>query len=364
MGDSFKKWMAGITAALIVIIIAAIALGRMERNAASGVSAPTSRMAAKASPPASVAHPSENPETNSQKVGVANEKSAAMRNEAGASMGAKKAADRSAVHIRGGQVRAAPSQAGNQSSAQSSALASQTSAQPIAQANLKGAPGQQAQVQPQMPSSAPDTATTQAQATQTVTSVSMSSQENERRGLLKTTGRVNLNGVYTPTSSLVYENDHLGTPGLNGALLTGTGNAIALGYNAQFTAQLNQFLLDAGQSNVNTNTGMSTVVKDYTITPVDPNRETHYEVNWEDDGIYVYARTNDVEIKAPCRRWRVKEGDAIKISDPRKCGILWLGQQPGHWPYAVVGGAAAAGTGVLIWLATHEQPSTISSQAP
>jgi hypothetical protein len=134
---------------------------------------------------------------------------------------------------------------------------------------------------------------------------------------------------------------------------------VILSNNSQFTAQPNQFLLDSGRSDVNTSTGLAARVKDYTITPVLPQSETRYDINWADDGVYVYARKGDVDVTAPCRSWRVKEGQGVKIKDPRRCaGIVWLDHTP-SWPAIAFGGMAAAGTGVVIWIWTHQEMSPL-----
>jgi hypothetical protein len=184
-------------------------------------------------------------------------------------------------------------------------------------------------------------------------------QAKEPSGLFQTSGNVSINGEFTKDRSLVYAENKVVTPGGNGALLTGNNNVVILSNNSQFTAQPNQFFLDSGRSDVNTSTGLAARVKDYTITPVLPQSETHYDINWADDGVYVYARKGDVDITAPCRSWRVKEGQGVKIRDPRRCaGIVWLDQAP-KWPRYAFGGMAAAGTGVVIWIWTHQEMSPL-----
>jgi hypothetical protein len=183
---------------------------------------------------------------------------------------------------------------------------------------------------------------------------------------MNTTGNVNVNGVFTKVTALLDENYKIDTPGQNGALVTGQGNAIALGANAQFTLQSNAFALDGGASNVNTSTGMATKVKEYTIQPVDPKLQTQFEVNYEDDGVYVYARVKDVDIIGPCdRRWRLEQGKAVKIPDPRRCGgLIWLDHVK-VWPYAVAWGSAfGAGVGVIVCLSLQNHSPSMSASGP
>jgi hypothetical protein len=60
-------------------------------------------------------------------------------------------------------------------------------------------------------------------------------QASQSTGVMKTTGKVDLNGIFKNETALVYPNNKIVTPGQNGALVTAPGNAIALGANAQFT---------------------------------------------------------------------------------------------------------------------------------
>jgi hypothetical protein len=179
------------------------------------------------------------------------------------------------------------------------------------------------------------------------------------------TGNVTVAGTFTKLSRIVYPDNQVLTPEQNGALVTARQNAIALGANTQFKPDtMNSFKLDAGASNVSTKTGMKATLKgNWRVEPVHPDVPTQYEINYESDGIYVYARVNDVNVTDPCNRpFRVNEGKAIRIPNFKGCGFDWLDENGRAavrtWPYkAAWGSAAAGGTGVIIWLATHQDMS-------
>jgi hypothetical protein len=358
MGEFAKKWMAGIAAAGVVVVIAAIAIGRMDRKPTLQSANSNINAVAKAAPvAATTVQPSApqvatspNPSTP-EKAGVESAAIAQVAAEKSVAAPSHVASSRAQPHI------AHPTNTSSNGVAQvHSPVASEHAAtQPVAQNQVQAA-------QSQPPLSPPDTATPPAQQLAAPETTAQVMPVN-RTGGMKTTGSVNVNGSFTKSSTLVYADDQIVTPGQNGALVTAPGNAVALGPGAQFTAQPNAFALDSGASNVNTSTGMAAKVKAYTITPVDPKLATHYEVNWESDGVYVYARTGDVDITGPCNRsWRLEEGKAVKIPSPLRCDpLVWL--NGGRvLPYAVAwGSAAAAGTGVIIYLSRH--PS-MSGSAP
>jgi hypothetical protein len=177
------------------------------------------------------------------------------------------------------------------------------------------------------------------------------------QGWLKTTGRVTVNGVFTPVTVLVDMNDSIFTPVDNGALVTGRGNALTLSRNAKFTVKPNAFLLDGGGANVNTRTRLSAEVGAYTVEPVDPELETHYDLTWDGSSVWVYARQRDVEVKSKCGNQRVREGKGIKIRDARRCaGYVWF-DDASNWPKYAMGFAGATGGGVVIWLGMHQNMS-------
>jgi hypothetical protein len=99
----------------------------------------------------------------------------------------------------------------------------------------RSAPTQAQVAQSQPPVSPPDTATPPAQQSTLADIVAVTMQASQSTGVMKTTGKVDLNGIFKNETALVYPNNKIVTPGQNGALVTAPGNAIALGANAQFT---------------------------------------------------------------------------------------------------------------------------------
>jgi hypothetical protein len=379
MGEFVKKWMAGIGAAAVVIIIAAIAIGRMDHKVAVNTvttnavnpssvgtpqtaqpSAPTTSQAAPAVLPAASA-PAANvqaaaPTSTSPTLTPSTSTPAPSTPPQVAQPAKPQHGNGTRTHST--QIKSSPTNnAGVPGSSQAAAGQSTTPTN-------SPAPVQTAQAQPP-PVSPPDIATLPVEQLAGPDTAAQTMQIDLAHGM-RTTGSVNVNGNFTKSSTLVHLDDRIVTPGQNGALVTDTGNVVSLGPDAQFTAQPNGFALDSGASNVNTSTGLSTKIKEYTVKPVDPNLDTHYEVNWESDGVYVYARTHDVEIIGPCdHHWTLEEGKAVRIPDPKRCGgLIWL-TNTRTWPYKLVYGAAvgaATGVGVCLYLQNHSQ--SMSSSGP
>ena len=343
MGEFAKKWIAGIVAAVIVVVIVAIAIGRMDKK--TTLKSTTSNNAAqKVAPPAAVVPP-QTAAVAIPSFASSDAKSAEIRNEVVEPATPRKAAAKfgKPQHIVASRIQpgtqALSVGANNSASSQSAPtrLATQSSGQSQTQVS-----------QAQPPVSPPDVATQPVQQLAQPNAEAQAKVVNLTAGDMKTTAHVDLDGVFINETSLVRENSKIATPPQNGALVTATGNAITLSPNSQFTAQPNSFLLDGGASNVNTATGMAARVKEYTITPVDPQSGTHYEVNWERDGVYVYARKLDVYIDGPCHfRKKLEQGQVARIPDPKRCGVIWFR----NWPYAVAfGGAVGTGVGVVYYV--------------
>lgn len=182
----------------------------------------------------------------------------------------------------------------------------------------------------------------------------------EVTGLTRTTGSVRLDGTLIKEFAPVFANDRIETPTQNGALVTAKGTAIALGVNTQFVAEKNSFSLDAGSSKVNTSTGMAARAGDYTVTPRETTAPAQYEVTWEGNSLYVYARTGDVEITSRCGNTRVAQGRAVKVRNARNCkaGITWLDRSP-SWPGPVFAGVSS-GAAIVVTCITLQNHQPIS----
>jgi hypothetical protein len=364
MGDFAKRWMAAIAVAVALVIIASNAIGRMERKSTPAPGTRNAAVVPKSAPSPKVeplpASSSANASAGQSGSAV---KSAEIGNEAASTATPQNAAGNVSKpqHMAAGRTQP--------QTASSSSIASGTAQLPLTATHSQAVAQTQAQVSPaQPPLSPPDSATPPAQQLTQGIAEPHAMEINQTTGAMKTTGKVDLNGTFRNETALVYLNDKIVTPERNGALVTAEGNSITLGTNAEFTAQPNSFLLDSGASSVNTATGMAAKVKEYTITPVDPKLATHYEVKWERDGVYVYARAGDLEITGPCRQsWRVEQGKAVKIAEPTRCkpGVIWL-DDVGHWPEIAIAGASvgagAAGAGVVAYYFSNRQP--ISAVGP
>jgi hypothetical protein len=354
MGDSMKRWMAGLGAAAVVVAIAVIVIGRIERKPAPAISPPQSAATPKPAPApthATASQPIEKREGGLQAEQQGEVNTAELRNESAGGETARGVQKPPAFQglrvVRSAAKIFAPHQGAPMSTSQPSPQ--------TAQRTQETGPPQAA------PPSPPDVAAAPVQTAPAATATPAAMQVSLPSGLLKTTGSVSLNGVFTTTTSLVYDNCRVATPGQNGALLTGAGNAIALGPNAQLTAKPNEYMLDSGSSRVNTRTGWKAKIKDWTVQPVNPNAATQYEVNWESEGVYVYARVQDVDLISPlCKeKFHLEEGKAVKIPDLHRCAIIWMQNDAGWSKYVMAGGIGAA-TIVAVCLA--RQQAAMSSE--
>ena len=349
MGEFAKKWLAGVGAAAVVTAIAVIAIGKMERKSAP---APSSHIAASKPAAQSPTAPAPvQPQATASAVTPPSEPSKpkipAQSEEVNLAASQNAAQKITKPHVRAASKTgssAAPKASSQASNAPTSAPANAASQPQVAQTNAPAAP-------PDVATPAPQSMQPEAQpATMQVV---------QPEGMT-ITGNVTVGGEFSKISRIVYPNDQVLTPEQNGALATAKGNAIALGANTQFKPDTtNSFQLDSGASNVSTKTGMTAKVKgDWRVEPVHPDASTQYEVNYEGDAVYVYARVNDVDvISDPCHRSiRVEQGKAIRIPNFKGCGVGWLDGSGRTWPYKVAwGSAAAGGTGVIIWLATQQR---------
>jgi hypothetical protein len=355
MGDSAKKWLVAAAVAIAVIIVAAISVGRMERV---GMSAPSQAVARPESGPTLLPSANPNPTAPNQATSELklSERSEELEPERpAAATGLHKAA----VKSREPEPTASIAQNQSRLGAGRSEVSNNVQVNSAPQDHLTASQSAGASAGEQVQVPVRVEAQTGENMSNGQSAPAISIQNSERSGLFRTSGNVSIDGEFTKDTSLVFADNKVVTPNENGALLTGTGNIVTLTNGAQFTAQPKQFLLDSGGSDVNTSNGLAAKVKEYTITPVLSGTETHYDINWADDGVYVYARQGDVDISAPCRSWRVKEGQGVKIKDPRRCaGIVWLDHTP-NWPKFAFGAMGAAGTGVVIWFWTHQDMSPV-----
>ena len=229
MGEFVKKWMAGIGAAAVVVIIAAIAIGRMDHKDAAKTatsnpvgtssvvtpqaaqpSAPMASQAAPAVPPAASA-----PAANIQTAPATSTPTPSTPPQVAQAVQPQHAR---ATHTQSSQLKLPPTTTAI-APASSQAEAGQSTAPTSSQAQVQTA-------QAPSPVSPPDTPMPPVQQLAAPDTAAQTMQVDLASGM-RTTGSVSVNGNFTKSSTLVHSADHIVTPGQNGALVTDTGNAVA-----------------------------------------------------------------------------------------------------------------------------------------
>jgi len=179
---------------------------------------------------------------------------------------------------------------------------------------------------------------------------------------LKGIGKIIVDGTPSYTTTSIHVNDNVATDTATNASVIGRGNTLVFTPNSNFIAQLNAYDLKSGGSKVASYTGMTAHVGCFSVTPVDSNLMTLYEVNWSSgDSVFVYARSYDVYITRQEKpgevnvddkhRWLVKSGYTARISDVQLCKpLVGIWPQP-NLPTALELGAATAAAVVppIVW---------------
>jgi len=198
----------------------------------------------------------------------------------------------------------------------------------------------------------------------------------------KAIGKATVDKSPSFTTINLYANENVLTDTTNHLHVISRGNTLIFTPNTNFHTRINAFDLESGGSKVASYTGMTAYLPHcFSVSPVDPNLLTLYEVDWlQDKAAVVYARSQDVNInyyvngaprynegtKAPTKSWIVKEGHFARIPDVPLCKpILYFGPEPSITPLvplAIAGPAVA----VTIWQLNETSPPkpNISQASP
>jgi len=202
-----------------------------------------------------------------------------------------------------------------------------------------------------------------------------------RAVLGRATGMATIDGTKTPVPTTIYDKQDVVTdPSLNLDVIN-RGNTLAFKPNTHFTGGVNNFRLLSGGSKVASYTGMTAHLPDcFSVTPVDPNYMTLYEVNWTDSSALVYARYQRVKIRywlggeprdddttqrQPTREWIVDEGHMARIRDVHLCRPLIDFWPNPNLPTALeLGATAAVVTTIPLWGTGGPSKQPISAEGP
>ena len=164
----------------------------------------------------------------------------------------------------------------------------------------------------------------------------------------KAIGKATVDRTPSLTTINLYANQDVLTDTANHLHVISRGNTIIFTPNSNFHTRVNGFDLNDGGTKVASYTGMTAFLPNcFSVSPVDPNLLTLYEVDWLDkSAAVVYARSQNVNInyyvegaprrdepmKAPTKSWTVKEGHFARIPDVPACKpILYFGPE-NVWP--------------------------------
>ena len=153
--------------------------------------------------------------------------------------------------------------------------------------------------------------------------------------MLRSNGKVLLNGNNAPVSSALFPDDLIQTPKDVGARIEATGSTADINPETVVQFEGNELSLDHGSLSVSTSRGMRVRVGCLTITPANPGL-TQYDVTDIDGKVTVAARKNDVNIDESganphqakqaghTSRVTVREGE--QKSREEKCGAAEIRQ--------------------------------------
>jgi len=184
----------------------------------------------------------------------------------------------------------------------------------------------------------------------------------------KAIGKATVDNSPSYTTTNLYVNQQVVTDTSNHLHVISRGNTLIFTPNTRFHTRVNAYELESGGSKVASYTGMTAYLPNcFSVTPVDPNLMTLFEVNWSgEQTAYVYARSNDVRIRywakgAPKlgdpatpsdQDWVVRQGHFAQIPNVPGCKpILLFGPEPGVPAdvAAVAATAAAPIPALIIW---------------
>jgi hypothetical protein len=196
-------------------------------------------------------------------------------------------------------------------------------------------------------------------------------------GILRSNGGVLVNGNAAPDTATLFPGDTVQVQAKAAARLEVTGSSVDLNSETLLEFDSNEIHLEHGNVSVNTSRGFRVRVGCMTITPVNTETWTHYDVADTNGKVHVSALKNDVNIESRSSNpvkvkqsssWRVTVREGEQKSREEKCGDAdaksgIAGRGPIlnspylDWPAA---GAITAGTLCLL-LCFNNQPLSPSS---
>lgn len=197
-------------------------------------------------------------------------------------------------------------------------------------------------------------------------------------------GNFTVDGAPSMSAITLFQDNNVDVDGGHLISVINPGNVLLFAPKSHFVALLNAYELKDGASNVSTSTGMTAVVPDcFTVSPVNADIRTYFEVNWWGVSAFVYARVQDVDIRywitgaprpgtlhprPPDRQWVLKQGHVARILNARECKPLvdlWpqSGLPAGVNAALAAGAIAVPGTIAGELWGTGSQPN-LSAESP
>ena len=187
-------------------------------------------------------------------------------------------------------------------------------------------------------------------------------------------GRLLVNGTPTESGATVFVDKNVEVPDAGHIGLVGVGNSLVFIPKSKFHTMHNAYRLESGGSKVATYSGMTAHLPNcYSVTPVQLDTLTQYEVNWSGNSAYVYARKRDVRINYsasgepdrsrdvtdhhPNRDWIVKEGHWARIDDVKLCKpAVFLWPEPNLPTALELTGATGFFVSIPFWDMSSDRP--------
>lgn len=183
---------------------------------------------------------------------------------------------------------------------------------------------------------------------------------------------VQVNRNPAPASSALFSGDYIETQKNSVARIEASGSTADLNSETMLQFEGNELVLEHGSLSVNTSRAMRVKIGCLTVTPVNPEEWTHYDVVDLDGKVTVSALKSDVYIEARSKtpkdakqsahsdRVIVREGE--QKSREEKCGAAYLNNPSAiagsgaimNSPWAIGAGIAGVGAALCFGLLCHD----------
>jgi hypothetical protein len=204
-----------------------------------------------------------------------------------------------------------------------------------------------------------------------ITPASVMASDGAAVAIVSGKGSVLLNGNLLPDSSAINAGDSVQTTVESMATITGSGVSVIVQPESllKFVAP-NSISLEQGAISVATSTGIVTSAGMASATPAS-NVWTEYEVTNANGGVEIHVRKGTLNVNCGKETATLPEGEHIGSDPSGKCSRdrRRAGAYPSasgdilsspYWKYI----AAAAGTGILIWLLWPNPKQPVSASQP